>query len=1057
MPQGTLRQQRIATATASQQGRITRTDRVLAQQQYEREKQAQINAQKEALRQAEEQLFTEVGFNDAQKIKYRSLTTNEEKQNYTNQIATQIAQTKYDNELIPFYDNNYFRRADITRAYELVNRKLAGKSAVTYGESGDVRKIFDLIFANDSSLRKQLDRVTGLKIASREAGFGNNVEKYLTTKKWLGIGFSEQEYKTIDPEGYAIALEKSRADAYAEWEKTNAEKPFYLDVKSIDTSKFGYNTRGTIGGSTTGFMPINPPTITTPNVSIFSKIGSTYSNIVSKTPDIKIPIFSFGGMAGGSIKLKEILTPTSEFLGTKSQEVYDKMVGATPNKLTIDTTFQEEYQTRYEREYMKKLIFGETDFETSSKEFAKSDTAKVISEKYGMAITEDTKNMKLLQKWGYGSELVGLGLAKMVVDFTPTNYGDLAVKGALVYSGYKVITTIPPSVNLLLTGGFFAKGTYDAFDPTSTPIQAGGGLITAGISGASLGYAGYRWLGSPVVKTRPVKLSKSDLTSAGSIGKDLKIVSNTKELNKVLYGEQKLSQVVQAGRKTVVTTKWRSLLNKYAGTNLEAIYKGIPTQQQAIYGSNVFRGGRYKITASGYEKAMNKLLNYGYTKSQATSTLRYYAPKVTEQWLKKGYLNIEGDVSSSGMFAYQTKKPVIEFGRLGLKTRGGKTITDFYKVDRKIVNINDQQLMAEIRQKISFVGTDKIKEWGFSKSLTKAQVTDLKVGSEFLRRDLGLNIYRTPTNYRDIYSLSKDTFSFTVTPKRTKTIIEIMNNQRAVNLRKATLFDWELDLTKIPKEKAYFTFSKTGSAWGDTGTSNVDKVIKQITGQSSVFKTPKVTPITTPTGITDQKIIQLSQLKTDVAVDPILKSKIGAITGVKLNTFSMLDTGLLSATAVQLKSQQKMSVGLKAELKEMSALKVDQSLRTDLKQAQSLKSASLQVQTPKIDFNILSPRYSPPSYPKFPKTPFPIIAIFGGEQLKQKIKAKAKRKTPETFALLPDFTARAIGLKPQEFGSVKDAMKEIKKLQTGFGIRRGGRIKGYKPVDEKSLMMGIMK
>jgi len=56
------------------------------------------------------------------------------------------------------------------------------------------------------------------------------------------------------------------------------------------------------------------------------------------------------------------------------------------------------------------------------------------------------------------------------------------------------------------------------------------------------------------------------------------------------------------------------------------------------------------------------------------------------------------------------------------------------------------------------------------------------------------------------------------------------------------------------------------------------------------------------------------------------------------------------------------------------------------------------------------------------------------------------------LALLPDFTARSLGLKPQEFGSVKDAVKEIKKLQTGFGIRRGGRIKKVKPFNEKSIM-----
>lgn len=71
--------------------------------------------------------------------------------------------------------------------------------------------------------------------------------------------------------------------------------------------------------------------------------------------------------------------------------------------------------------------------------------------------------------------------------------------------------------------------------------------------------------------------------------------------------------------------------------------------------------------------------------------------------------------------------------------------------------------------------------------------------------------------------------------------------------------------------------------------------------------------------------------------------------------------------------------------------------------------------------------------------------------VKQKIKSK-KRITPEIYGLLPDFTSRAIGLSPQEF-NIKDVNKAVRKLQTGFEIRTGGRIKG---ITEKNLMKEVM-
>lgn len=95
--------------------------------------------------------------------------------------------------------------------------------------------------------------------------------------------------------------------------------------------------------------------------------------------------------------------------------------------------------------------------------------------------------------------------------------------------------------------------------------------------------------------------------------------------------------------------------------------------------------------------------------------------------------------------------------------------------------------------------------------------------------------------------------------------------------------------------------------------------------------------------------------------------------------------------------------------------------------------------------------YSPISYKSTPSVTTPKIPLFKMQNLKKKIKGK-QRITPEIYGLLPDFTARAIGLSPQEF-NIKDVNKAVRKLQTGFEIRTGGRIKG---ITEKNLMKEVM-
>ena len=74
----------------------------------------------------------------------------------------------------------------------------------------------------------------------------------------------------------------------------------------------------------------------------------------------------------------------------------------------------------------------------------------------------------------------------------------------------------------------------------------------------------------------------------------------------------------------------------------------------------------------------------------------------------------------------------------------------------------------------------------------------------------------------------------------------------------------------------------------------------------------------------------------------------------------------------------------------------------------------------------------PPRIPRF-RTP-PLISGLSG-----KIKTKLKKKKQiELFGLFPDFTTRSIGLSPQKFSSVEQAVREIKRIKTPFEIQTGG-------------------
>ena len=90
---------------------------------------------------------------------------------------------------------------------------------------------------------------------------------------------------------------------------------------------------------------------------------------------------------------------------------------------------------------------------------------------------------------------------------------------------------------------------------------------------------------------------------------------------------------------------------------------------------------------------------------------------------------------------------------------------------------------------------------------------------------------------------------------------------------------------------------------------------------------------------------------------------------------------------------------------------------------------------------IKTPDYKEPDFNfKPPKTPILPIMIDFPFGKKKKKKDELKKLLGEQYAILPDFSARALGLKPREL-TVKQAEKEVRKLISGLGVRRGVKIK----------------
>lgn len=858
---------------------------------------------------------------------------------------------------------------------------------------------------------------------------------------------------------------------------------------------------------------------------------------------------------------EQLVEMGQEGLQGYKQDVINWAIGK-ENIEDIDARLQEKYQMKYqtafEEQFVDQDFASESDFDKAVEKFGKSEKAKGIIEEYGQEYEEEyvalSQDASLTKKIIGGSAVVGLSLGGTGLELakTPTR---VAVVSSAVYTGGSTLALIPTHVALVTGAGLGVYGTYKAFSPTSTVEEAGSGFVTAILSGATLGYAGYKYLRSPVVSTEIIKAPKIDLKASEVIGEDLKLISQEGTAERVIFNEQKLLQTTSEGRRTIVTSKGRQIFD------LDNLYEGVPYAD-----------------AKGYQQALKKLMKYGYSESEARSTLRYVSPKITEQYLEKGVIAIEGD-KALAEFSYLTKRPIIELDKeLGIKTRGARIIKDVYDVERKIVNIKDTGIVAEERFGLSFISESKrpilkgkILDLGggdypvknadividemsklrllrfrysdkrgiLSKKYLKADYNEyIPLGDESIKEiysKYSLDVFGEQKAYDEAYrilekggkikitsgavedaqkvirKLNKAGFEQTkITPINKggdvvitatkypyrKFYFDIKNYEysRGFNVGKATdlqkgfrvsgdktlrvfeeadiqdLYSASFSRRLLPSENALrIDTSKTrliqraidrtlkGSRPSGTRRTPLSKTfgeedlgdLKKIIKEKPTGKVDQVVnKIEEPNIATPRQLQQLDaqlknapspeirssgKIKTDVKIKQIEEAsgvKVSMINLSKLEQDLKLKEVLKQdiVSRINLKDVAKTDIDL--ALKEASALKTPTALKQKVRAKLDVKSA--------LDISIRSPL---PNLPKIPDVSKPNV------NLKLLLKARMGKKERklrkgqfEEFALLPDFTSRALGLDP-DIVSGKQAQARIKKILTGLELRKGAVIK----------------
>lgn len=745
----------------------------------------------------------------------------------------------------------------------------------------------------------------------------------------------------------------------------------------------------------------------------------------------------------------------------------------------LEEDAQERLQFQFEEKYMEDIIKEKITFAEAEKEFKESTEAKKVIAEYQQDYSEGYQEMSSsvpFKKWVYyGTVGQGLRAGSFLYDTFQSPTRTVVTAGA-VYTGVKTLSVLPRIATTGLNIGLFAHHTYKVLSPTSTFEERAGGLLIATLTGIALGYGAYKHLRTPVVKTVKISVPKVSAKASSTIGRDVKRITDKGTVNRVIFQNQKLSQTVQAGRRTIVTTKWREFARSFwheigvpPKFTENYIYRGVPTQQLGkVYEISGVRGDySIRVGASGYQRATKLLKEYGWTSAQAKATLRYYAPRITEQFLSEGVINVQGN-KAIGEMTYLTEKKVIDIDKsLGIKTRGGRTIKDVYNFERQVIDYKGSNIILEQRTKLSLILKDSgrlasVKKTALSKSVIFGKASDLKKAYEIIGRESGVSVYKD-VQYKELYGLSvnRDIFPSSKILK--------------IDASKTLLIDDVIDLTTKGKYVRPFGVKKTpfSKTFGDQA--SVNKVVDKLTGSSKSIDVQKVVDKIDKVGggrIPPSKVsefygtgqyektfgvgatpdLQTQQfLKSTITAEPVKSTILKDIINVKL--VGAIRTDLATLTAVKVASDTKQDLlapALKSALDINAVLKGDLMIKSALKVGQTPTQAQITAQRTAqrsiLDvgtFGVSTPMLIPIPQQKIPDvTPThipPALIVWFKAQKKRKKRLKGSMQTL-TKAYLPDFTSRALGLDP-EVVTGKQAQKRIKKLLTGLEIRRGVRIK----------------
>lgn len=807
---------------------------------------------------------------------------------------------------------------------------------------------------------------------------------------------------------------------------------------------------------------------------VFKKAKEGFSFVDERfhfTGDIKKPL-AFG-------KLDKPTDPelasqlAIKFLSKISDDIETKAIGEEKIKTFktgLETKFDQQFQTAFEQKHMEDLIFEKTTFEEASKEFSGSEEAKLIQRRYQEEFETGFKDLQTspsqIDKIIAGSKRAGLSLTSLGITAVSTP-SKTALATATVLTGVKTLKAIPSGLNLALTGGLFTFGSIRALDKSSTIDVAGSGFVTAVLSGVTLGFAGFKHLRSPVIKTVKIPAPKIDLKASEIIGRNVKLITDKGVVKKIIFSNQKLSQIGTAGRRTIVTTKGREILRKaqiHIGIPPKladnVIFKGVPKAQPKI------KSFGFSPEPSGHQKALTLLTKSGYTKAQANRILRFTAPRVTEQFLKQGVLSVKG-AKATGRFEFVTKRAVIDVDKtLGIKTRGGGEIKDIIDVKRILGKIDDSNVVFEGRRRLAFKLTRgkavDLKAFELSSGFSVGKTSDLTKGLISQQDDLGEVISKI--NFRDLTRISVEGKLF---PKVSKVKIVRSDTkliEQIIDLRSPK----GLTPAKIKKTPFSVTFGKDNLV--DDILKKINKPIKAPRQVSSINQViNKLDDVgaraesqfagkgqfeLTSGGLSPQALSPQAQLQTQLFTapqPPALKGIVGLkdlilLKDVKVAQLSLATlTGIKTATAIKtdfkFKTDFKVGVDVKALLKDdlgikvaqLPALKTTPALKTQLKTILDLDLGAGITSPP-------TPTFRPPKIPIIdtPLPPIPLAILLLG-----KSKARKKKKGLkgiQEFAFLPDFTSRALGLEAVTL-TQKQAQRQLKKLLTGLEIRRAVKIK----------------